>query len=104
MKRYTIVAAIVLSVAMLTAGCRSGQNQPTTMPTTMPTTAPTTQATTQPTTQATEPSIQPSTGTELPAVKYSLMDLFQSLFGSTGAGESEPTGQNRARGAMPRSY
>ena len=95
MTRYTMVAAIVLSVAVLTTGCRSGQNQPTTMPTTMPTTAPTTQATTQPTTQATEPSIQPSTGIELPG---------EESVGSTGAGESEPTGQNRARGAMPRSY
>ena len=94
MKRYTIVAAIILSVAVLTTGCRSGQNQPTTMPTTMPTTAPTTQATTQPTTQATEPSAQPTTGTGLPG---------DESIGST-SGDSEPTGQNSARGAMPRGF
>ena len=84
MKRYILVTAIVLSVALLAAGCRSGGNQPTTAPTTMPTTAPATQAATQPT-----------TGTGLPG---------EESIGSTGAGENEPTSQNNARGAMPRGF
>ena len=95
MKRYILVTAIVLSVALIAAGCRSEGNQPTTAPTTMPTTAPATQAATQPATQATEPSAQPTTATGLPG---------EESIGSTGAGENEPTSQNNARGAMPRGF
>ena len=96
MKRYILRVAIVLSVAMLAAGCRGGRKEPTTMPTTMPTTetttAPTTQATTQPTTQATLPDTLPGEGTDLP--------------GGTGNGTdgSESVGQDNARRIMPRGY
>ena len=83
MKRYTIVTVILVLTALLAAGCRGGGNPPTTLPTTMPTTAPTTQATTQPT-----------TGTGLPG---------DESIGSS-SGDSEPTGQNSARGAMPRGF
>lgn len=61
MKKFIVIALVlVLTVCALT-GCRSRKQEPTTVPTTAapttrPTTAPTTAPTTMPTTMPTEPS------------------------------------------------
>ena len=54
MKKYTIIATIlVLTISLFTGcGCRNSRPMPTTVPTTLPTTVPTTEMT-QPTTQPT---------------------------------------------------
>ena len=95
MKRYIFVTAVVLSVALLAAGCRGGQNEPTSMPLTKPTTVPTTQETTHPATQATTHGTQPDDGTGLPGSEST---------GGAGTGTSDPIGQDNARRAMPRGY
>lgn len=95
MKKYAILAAMLVLTAAVLAGCRNPNTDPTVAPTqsvTLPTIAPTTPHTSQPTIPATqEPTI--GEGGTMPS----------DATGSTGEGGASGEGANGASGAEGRS-
>lgn len=95
MKKYTILALVLVLTACLFAGCRSKQNDMT--PTSMPTILPTTEMTTAPTSAPTQASTAPSTAATEPS---ETIDHGNGPRDETGSAESSMP-ENNSRGAMP---
>lgn len=91
MKKYSLIAAVLVLTATVLAGCRNpnGNVAPSTMPATQATTVPTTHATTMPSTNATEQSnATEHTGTTENHNNATTVPGEHSTEGTNGTGEA----------------
>lgn len=98
MKKYSILAAVLVLTATMFAGCRNPGMEPTVLPSTHVTTAPSTAAptehTTVPTTEHFTENTHGTTATE---------HATENTHGTTATDTTEhANGNERARGAAPR--